>query len=169
MGIPLYGAAEVQIINALHSSQNMDSDWTDGLLCSVLLCRGGGVLFSFFLDKRETEPNFASQRTPTPPGCRKPITYLIKPWIDSFRPPCPSCFGRVRMMPRSWRHKGGRGEERSLARLRQMPYSSHRGYFVTSKWPFWLLQAQDVNVPQDDDQRRHSGSAAQTRPANCPK
>lgn len=95
------------------------------------------------------------------PGCRKLITGFIKTWIDSFRPPCPSCFSRVhrRWLGQRGRQRG-RETERESPRLRQMPHSSHRGYFVTSKWPFWLLQAQDVNVPQELIARSKGGILA---------
>lgn len=46
-------------------------------------------------------------------GCRKLITGFIKTWIDSLRPPCPSCFGRVhrrwfvhREREREWGERG---------------------------------------------------------------
>lgn len=79
-------------------------------------------------------------------GCRKLITGFIKTWIDSFRPPCSSCLGRVYRRCMALEEREGereRGKERERERafaLRQMPYSSHRGYFVVSKWPFGLCR-----------------------------
>lgn len=81
-------------------------------------------------------------------GCRKLITELHQNLNRQFQAAFLCRAGYTRWLGQRERDTEGISETagRECESLRQMPHSSHRGYFVTSKWPFWLLQAQDVNV-----------------------
>lgn len=73
------------------------------------------------------------------PGCRKLITGLHQNLNRQVS-------GRLALPASTGYTDDGSGREGELERegesprLRQMPYSSHRGYFVTSKWPFGLYR-----------------------------
>lgn len=71
-------------------------------------------VYSPVLRQTEKRAELCPWRHHAAPGCRKLITGFIKTWIDSLRPPCPSCFGRVH---RRWlEHREREGErERALA------------------------------------------------------
>lgn len=84
-----------------------ESDWLDsctravqvlraGLRCLLLRAQvAGGGAFCFLSLPKGNRAELCPCRHRAGPGCRKLITGFIKTWIDSFRPPCPSCFGRV--------------------------------------------------------------------------
>lgn len=68
-------------------------------------------------------------------GCRKPITSLHLNLNRQFQAALPFLYRPGERRPDHGGREGERERQRP-ARLRQMPYSSHRGYFVTSKWAF---------------------------------
>lgn len=81
---------------------------------------------------KEIEPNFVPVRHHAATGCRKLITASSKPEStvsDRLALPVWAGYGTM-----DWVYE--RAKEGGSPRLRQMPYSSHRGDFVTSKWPF---------------------------------
>lgn len=71
-------------------------------------------VYSPVLRQTEKRAELCPWRHHAAPGCRKLITGFIKTWIDSLRPPCPSCFGRVHRRWLEHRERGGE-RERALA------------------------------------------------------
>lgn len=97
--------------------------------------------------QKEIEPNFV----PVDIGLQEADNRLHQNLNRQFQAALPFLFrpGTQTMARAERERQRGRERRRKSARLRQMPYSSHRGYFVTSKWPFGFLRPRMLMCPQE--------------------
>lgn len=98
------------------------------------------TLFSLSLSTERKQSRTLSLSTPHWSGLQEADNWLHQNLNRQFQAALPFLLrpGTLTMAraERERERQRGKEGERECTRLRQMPYSSHRGYFVTSKWLF---------------------------------